>query len=122
MSSLFDDLEANQLTGPETHSQAIFTAERAYAASQETEHCFKEAMQEPLNWVKRIGEARIVVGIPFYNETDTIGIVLDTIREGLEEYYPAEKCVIVAVGSPYGAEEGMEGFISKGQGHGFSYT
>jgi len=51
-----------------------------------------------------MGEADIVVGIPFYNEVDTIGPVLETIRKGLEEFYPEQKCVIVAAGSPAGGE------------------
>jgi len=61
-------------------------------------------MQEPLNQADKIGEADIVVGIPFYNEADTIGSVLKTVRKGLEEFYPHQKCAIVAAGSPGGGE------------------
>ncbi len=46
----------------------------------------------------------MVVGIPFYDEADTIGAVLKTVREGLEEFYPDQKCTIVAVGSPAGGK------------------
>jgi len=78
---------------------------RAEAASfEEGEECFRALMREPLSQVEKIGEAGIVVGIPFYNEADTIGSVLQTVRKGLEEFYPDQKCVIVAVGSPAGGE------------------
>jgi len=61
-------------------------------------------MQEPLSHVSKIEEADIVVGIPFYNEADTIASVVKTVREGLEEFYPEQKCVIVAVGAPVGGK------------------
>ncbi|MFC1987776.1 glycosidase [Chloroflexota bacterium] len=64
-------------------------------------------MQKPLSQAKRIGEADIVVGIPFYNESDTIESVLKIVRKGLEEFYPEQKCVIVAAGSPAG-EKALE--------------
>jgi len=65
---------------------------------------FRQAMQKPLSQVKRIGEADIVVGIPFYNETATIQSVVKMVRRGLEEFYPERKSVIVAAGSPFGGE------------------
>ncbi|MFA4836071.1 MAG: glycosidase [Dehalococcoidia bacterium] len=61
-------------------------------------------MQEPLKRAEKIGEADIVVGIPFYNEADTIMSVLETARKGLAQFYPDQKCVIVAAGSPAGGE------------------
>ena len=65
---------------------------------------FEKLMQEPLSHAGNIGEADIVVGIPFYNEVDTIEEVLRTAENGLEKYFPEEKCAIVAVGSPAGEE------------------
>ena len=65
---------------------------------------FKKLMQEPLSHARNIGEADVVVGIPFYNEVDTIEEVLRTAENGLEKYFPEEKCAIVAVGSPAGEE------------------
>ncbi|MFC1914850.1 glycosidase [Chloroflexota bacterium] len=65
---------------------------------------FRKALAEPLNQAERIGDASIVVGIPFYNEADTIGSVVEIITQGLREYYPDEKCVIVAAGSLFGGE------------------
>jgi len=72
------------------------------ASLEKSEECFKEAIAEPLSQAEKIGEAGVVVGIPFYDEADTIGAVLKTVREGLEEFYPEQKCAIVAVGSPAG--------------------
>jgi len=72
--------------------------------SAEVEQSFREAMREPLIQAEKIGEADIVVGIPFYNEADTIASVLKTVRKGLEQFYPEQKCVIVAAGSPAGEE------------------
>ena len=69
---------------------------------EKSEERFRAAIAEPLSQAEKIGEAGVVVGIPFYNEADTIGAVLKTVREGLEKFYPDQKCAIVAVGSPAG--------------------
>ncbi len=61
-------------------------------------------MRDPLRQAAGIGEADIVVGIPFYNEAATIEAVVQTVRKGLEEFYPDQKCVIVAAGAPAGGE------------------
>ena len=61
-------------------------------------------IEEPLSQAAEIGSVDIVVGIPFYNEADTIASVVKTVREGLEEFYPGQKSIIVAVGSPAGSE------------------
>ena len=60
----------------------------------EVEESFWSAMMEPLSQAAEIGEADIVVGVPFYNESETIGHVLRTIKKGLLKYYPSKKCVI----------------------------
>ena len=39
----------------------------------------------------------VVVGIPSYNESDTISHVTEVVGEGLEEYFPDKKCIIVNV-------------------------
>ncbi len=39
----------------------------------------------------------IIVGIPSYNESDTIPFVTKTVGEGLEEYFPDKKSIIVNV-------------------------
>ena len=54
-------------------------------------------MRAPLEEARGIGQADIVVGIPFYDEADTIGHVLATAREGLRDFYPHKTSVVVCV-------------------------
>lgn len=65
---------------------------------------FRESLAPPLGEARRLGRADIVIGIPFYNEVDTIAHVIQIAAMGLEEYYPNQKCVIVAAGSPVGGK------------------
>jgi len=68
------------------------------------EKVYAESLSEPLEKAERIGEADIVVGIPFQNEVDTIGHVCKTAAKGLSEFFPDKKCVIVCVGAPEGED------------------
>jgi len=72
--------------------------------TEEAEERFRQMMEEPLSQAVEIGSAEIAVGIPFYNEADTIASVVQTVREGLEEFYPGQKSIIAAVGSPVGSK------------------
>jgi len=72
--------------------------------AEEAERRFRQMMEDPLSQAAEIGPVDIVVGIPFYNEVDTIASVVRTVREGLEEFYPGQKSIIVAVGSPAGGK------------------
>ena len=69
-----------------------------------SEQAYAESLREPLEEAERIGEADIVVGIPFQNEVDTIGHVCKTVAKGLSEFFPDKKCVIVCVGAPAGED------------------
>ncbi|GAX61038.1 glycosyltransferase, group 2 family [Candidatus Scalindua japonica] len=53
----------------------------------------------------------VVVGIPSYNESDTIPYVTKTVGEGIEEYFPEKKCIIVNVdnNSPDNTEDAFLG-------------
>ncbi|MFQ5864838.1 MAG: glycosyltransferase [bacterium] len=55
----------------------------------------------------RITAAEIVVGIPSYNEADSIAIPVDTASKGLLQYYPNKSSVIINVDnhSPDGTKE-----------------
>jgi len=64
-------------------------------------------MRDPLKKAGDIKKADIVIGIPFYNETDTIGNVFKTAKKGLETFYPEKKSVIVCVGGQVG-EKALE--------------
>ncbi len=45
----------------------------------------------------------IVVGIPFYNEAETVGDVVQNAIEGLSKFYPDKKSALLCVGSHAGA-------------------
>ena len=66
------------------------------------EKAYHKSVAEPLEEATRIGETDIVVGIPFYDEADTIGHVMEVAKEGLNTYYPDKRCVICCVGAPAG--------------------
>ena len=105
MSNPFSNSVSKHIPTLGSSSKAVSTRERVKTASpEEVEECFREAIRKPLRQAEKIREADIIVGIPFYNEADTIGAVLKTVRKGLEEFYPEQKCIIVAAGSPAGGE------------------
>ncbi|MFQ5583841.1 MAG: glycosyltransferase, partial [Calditrichia bacterium] len=56
---------------------------------------------------ERVSSADIVVGIPSYNEADTIPIPVDIVSKGLSEFYPNKSSVIVNADnhSPDGTRE-----------------
>ena len=68
------------------------------------EKAYKESVRQPLEQAARIGEADIVVGIPFCDEANTIGHVVEVAQEGLNTYYPDKRCVLCCVGAPDGDE------------------
>ncbi|MCD6287646.1 MAG: hypothetical protein J7M12_00885, partial [Candidatus Hydrogenedentes bacterium] len=74
-----------------------------YASEELVADLCKHAHESTDNFAK-INRADIVVGIPFYNEADTIGNVVELAVAGLKEYYPDKTGVILCVGSPAGAK------------------
>jgi len=46
---------------------------------------------------QKIKNADLIIGIPSFNEADSIGFVTETIDKGLAKYYPKHKGVIVNV-------------------------
>ncbi len=50
---------------------------------------------EFLRQLINVGEADILIGVPTYNNSATIGPVVQTIRAGLLKYFPRERAVIV---------------------------
>jgi hypothetical protein len=57
--------------------------------------------QEVVEQISRIRQADMLVGIPSYNNADTIGHVIETVSEGLARHFPDLKAVIVnSDGSP----------------------
>lgn len=74
-------------------------------AFEEVNNRFRTSLKEHLaHALRQFEEADIVVGIPFYNEVDTLSHVVKTVEEGLKRFYPDSRSVIIAVGSSAGRE------------------
>ncbi|UCG83224.1 MAG: glycosidase [Dehalococcoidia bacterium] len=72
-------------------------------AFENIESRYQSSLEEPLSQARGIGKADIVIGIPFYNEAETLPHVIKTSLDGLKEFYPDSRAVLVAAGSPLGA-------------------
>jgi predicted GH43/DUF377 family glycosyl hydrolase len=68
------------------------------------EKIYKENLADPLAAAKTMGEAELVIGTPFYNETETLLKVVETALEAVEVYYPSNRVVLVCAGAPAGTE------------------
>lgn len=82
-----------------------------------SEQAYVESLREPLEEAERIGEADIVVGIPFRNEVDTVGHVCEAVAQGLSQFFPDKRHVIVCSGDPEGEDalKAIQG-VPLGQG------
>lgn len=60
-----------------------------------TEHANNLLEDSVLDFIEKIKEVDIVVGIPSYNNAPTIGKVVRSFGVGLKKYYPDFKCLIV---------------------------
>ncbi|RMG67308.1 MAG: glycosyltransferase [Nitrospirae bacterium] len=61
--------------------------------------------------IKEIGKADIVVGIPSYNNEQTIGHVVKAIQAGITKYFPDKKAVLV--NSDGGSDDGTREVVEK---------
>ena len=52
---------------------------------------FEPCVNKVLEELPESERADIAVGIPFYNEADTIGLVIETAVQGLEQHFPEKK-------------------------------
>ena len=103
MTDYLEDNVANRFEGDNSGLKTKASRDASETVSiKEGEELFTQALRGPLSQAEEIAEADIVFGIPFYKEADTIGSVLKIATKGLKEFYPDEKCVIVAAGSPAG--------------------
>ena len=66
------------------------------------EKAYRRIRDRSLRLAGELGPADIVLGIPFINETDTIGKVLKVALQGIEDNFPDAKVVVVS----YGEKEG----------------
>ncbi|RLB06168.1 MAG: glycosidase [Deltaproteobacteria bacterium] len=65
---------------------------------------YQKSIRKALQEASRIGEVDIVIGIPFYDEVDTIGDVIEAVKEGVTASFPDERGLICCVGAPTGNE------------------
>lgn len=57
---------------------------------------FSTALRQPTRRrLERLGKADIVIGIPCFNNEETITHVIKTVEEGLQLNYPDAKCVVI---------------------------
>lgn len=61
--------------------------------------------------VRRIGETEVLVGIPSYNNADTIGHVVRAVSAGLAKYFPGLRSVLV--NSDGGSSDGTPGVVAR---------
>ncbi len=61
--------------------------------------------------VARIGQTDLLVGIPSFNNADTIEHVVRAVSAGLAKYFPASRAVLV--NSDGGSTDGTSGIVSK---------
>jgi len=61
---------------------------------------YESALRERVTgWIRRLGSMDILVGIPCYNNEDTIAYVIEQVGRGLKEHYPGLKTgILVADG------------------------
>jgi len=69
----------------------------------DSEKNYGESLRDARRRAKRIGQADIVVGIPFGNDAAAAGSVCRTVAKGLD-FYPGRRCVIVCAGSVEGKD------------------
>jgi hypothetical protein len=61
--------------------------------------------------VRRLGEADILVGIPSYNNAETIGHVVRAVNAGLAKYFPGARSVLV--NSDGGSSDGTQEVVER---------
>ncbi|MES4785616.1 MAG: glycosyl transferase family 2, partial [Nitrospiraceae bacterium] len=61
--------------------------------------------------LREIGEAEILIGIPSYNNADTIGHVVRAVSAGLAKYFPAARAVLV--NSDGGSVDGTPAVVAR---------
>jgi len=104
MTSIIDKHRKNHGLGKPAIGANAKKATEHRAPFEEIEEHFRNCMLAPLEQAQQIEHADIVIGIPFYNESDTLPSVIETAIEGIRTYYQDSKAVIVCAGSPAGRQ------------------
>jgi predicted GH43/DUF377 family glycosyl hydrolase len=69
-----------------------------------TEMLFDQSIKETIEQVQSLQNVEIVIGIPFYNETETLMEVLHLIDTELADLLAAHQAIFLCVGDPAGRE------------------
>lgn len=67
--------------------------------------------EEVQNQIREIGQADILVGIPSYNNADTIGHVTRAIKAGFAKYFPDQRAILV--NSDGGSKDGTPDVVKQ---------
>ncbi|MDD4261626.1 MAG: glycosidase, partial [Syntrophaceticus schinkii] len=70
----------------------------------DSETLFEKSIAGPLEKARRYEGVNLVVGIPFYNEVDTLPLVLKVVEDGLVSMKATDKAIIICAGDPAGKE------------------
>lgn len=70
----------------------------------DSESLFEKSIAGPLEDARKYEDINLVVGIPFYNEVDTLPLVLKVVEDGLISMKATDKALIICAGDPAGKE------------------
>ncbi|HHV35093.1 MAG TPA: glycosidase, partial [Syntrophomonadaceae bacterium] len=70
----------------------------------DSEALFEKSIAGPLEKARKYEGVNLVVGIPFYNEVETLPLVLKMVEDGLVSMKATDKALIICAGDPAGKE------------------
>jgi hypothetical protein len=73
----------------------------------DSESLFEKSIAEPLEDARQYKNINLIVGIPFYNEVDTLPLVLRMVADSLVSMKISDKALIICAGDPAG-EKALE--------------
>lgn len=76
----------------------------AFEQSEEAEILFEESLQQILRDLDTLYKIDLVIGIPFYNESETLPDILKTIQEAIPSMHNYKNPLVLCVGDPAGTE------------------
>ncbi len=84
----------------EEHERASFSSLKTTIETPQLQHSTVSAEQ---------GDFDIIIGIPSFNNADTISHVLEAVTIGVEKYFPASRCIII--NSDGGSTDGTQDIV-----------
>jgi len=71
---------------------------------RERERLFDESIGTAIEQIRALQDIELVIGIPFYNETQTLLEMLEIINTQLADYLTDKKTIFICSGDPAGSE------------------